>query len=253
MHRPSLLILIAGITFALPNKIATSETVTKSPIFMLVGGNINDSLRQEFIRLAGNGKIGIIVAASSEFKTRKEQPILWGAKATLIPVFTKDDANSEAIVCVLDGVNAVWFSGGDQLKLAEVCRGTLLERRLKAFVQRGGVTGGSSAGASIFSDVMINKDSYARGLGLLDNLIIDQHFTERKRLARLTKLVSQYKNKIGIGIDETTGIIINGNTMKVRGIGTVTVINKGKIVVLKDNGKSKSNNRISRQTNGNGP
>jgi cyanophycinase len=96
---------------------------------------------------------------------------------------------------------------------------------------RGGVIGGTSAGATIQGDYLarggvfnnfdIRYEGYERGLGFLKGVAIDQHFTQRKRHADMTQLMKVYPQYLGIGIDEATAIVVQGSTADVIGKGKV--------------------------------
>lgn len=137
---------------------------------------------------------------------------------------------------LLDGVTGVFLTGGDQMRLSSVLGGTTFLTQLKKSVKKGIVLAGSSAGASSMSSTMIVrgeptvqplKDSIrlCPGLGILKNIIIDQHFTERGRLNRLITAVAYNPSNLGIGIDENTAIHIKkSGVLEVLGGGTVTII-----------------------------
>jgi cyanophycinase len=117
--------------------------------------------------------------------------------------------------------------GGDQTRLAEAYLGTAVEAELRKLLARGGVIGGTSAGAAIMSRLMIAggnpKPKLGQGLGLIPNVIIDQHFTERKRAPRLRDALASNPGWAGIGIDEATALVVRGRTIRVVGAGTATV------------------------------
>src|SRR5206468_722813 len=100
---------------------------------------------------------------------------------------------------------AVWMGGGDQSRLAAAYRGTAVERELKNVLRRGGVIGGSSAGAAVMSSIMItggNPEAQVdTGFGLLPGFVIDQHFHNRNRLARLRGVLAKNPEYLGLGID----------------------------------------------------
>ncbi|MGB7922551.1 MAG: cyanophycinase, partial [Pyrinomonadaceae bacterium] len=103
------------------------------------------------------------------------------------------------------------------------------------------VLAGSSAGAAGMSATMIvrgdatshphkNSVRLSPGLGILQNIIIDQHFTERGRLSRLITAVSYNPRQLGIGIDENTAVIISRDgALEVHGDGTVTIVDGSRI------------------------
>jgi cyanophycinase len=149
------------------------------------------------------------------------------------------DADAEQL---LGDVTGVFISGGDQMRLASLLGGTEFARLLEDRVRHTPlVLAGSSAGAAGMSAVMIvrgeatpypqkNTLRLSPGLGILRNIIIDQHFTERGRLSRLITAVSYNPRQLGIGIDENTAVIISHDgTLEVHGHGTVTIIDGSRI------------------------
>jgi cyanophycinase len=128
--------------------------------------------------------------------------------------------------------SAVFFSGGDQLRITSQIGDTPIDERVHEIYETGGVIAGTSAGASVMSDTMMVKGPNAAsfrighirmapGLGLLPNVIIDQHFAERGRIGRLIGAVSQNPRVLGIGIDEDTAIVVKGEMFKVIGSGAI--------------------------------
>ena len=143
---------------------------------------------------------------------------------------------------LLDGVTGVFLTGGDQMRLCSLIGGTEFLSELKSKVRKGKIIlAGSSAGAASMSSTMIVrgepsvqplKDSIrlCPGLGILKNIIIDQHFTQRARLTRLITAISYNPGNLGIGIDENTAIhLTKEGVLEVLGGGTVTIIDGSKI------------------------
>ena len=137
-------------------------------------------------------------------------------------------------------VRAVFFSGGDQLRITSLIGDTPIYRQIHDIFAGGGVIAGTSAGASAMSETMLvrgrNASSFrigdismATGLGLLPNVIIDQHFAERGRIGRLIGAVSQNPRVLGIGIDEDTAIVVQGHQFRVIGSGAVYLVDGGDV------------------------
>jgi cyanophycinase len=130
----------------------------------------------------------------------------------------------------------IFFTGGDQLRITSLLGGTEVDFALHEAYRKGTVIAGTSAGASVMSATMIiggDEDSspyqgsisMGPGMGLVHQVVIDQHFAQRGRLGRLVSAVAQQPAILGIGIDEDTAVIINSkNCMKVIGSQTVTVV-----------------------------
>lgn len=158
-------------------------------------------------------------------------------------LFSRAQAETDSLCARFDGATGVYFTGGDQARVTRVIVGTPLHRKLLRLYHDGAVMGGTSAGAAIMSKVMItgdeliNKDSSniftsimqgnvetVEGLGFLDEVVVDQHFVKRKRLNRLISVVLEHPTLPGIGIDESTAIIVSpGGHAEVMGVGTVVV------------------------------
>ncbi|MEJ7860611.1 MAG: cyanophycinase [Pyrinomonadaceae bacterium] len=148
-------------------------------------------------------------------------------------------ANAEEL---LDNVDGVFITGGDQMRLVSLLGGTNFSQKLRELVTETDiVVAGTSAGAAGMSTSMIvrgestphpHKDSVrlSPGLGFLKNIIIDQHFTERGRISRLITATSYNPYNLGIGIDENTAIILdNEGIMEIFGEGTVTIVDGSEI------------------------
>jgi cyanophycinase len=205
------------------------------------GGELPDAVRQRFVQLAGGKDARIVVIptasgtaeATLEDVQRRERLLApWKAQGaadvTAFHTRSKAEANDDAFVALLKQATGVWFGGGDQSQIADAYLGTAVEREILALLARGGVVGGTSAGAAIQSQVMISggqqKPRMATGLDLLPNAIIDQHFLARNRHDRLVAAVTKHPDCFGVGIDEGTALIVSGRQMEVLGNSTVTVI-----------------------------
>lgn len=203
---------------------------------------------RKFVALAGGKEASIlIVPVASDFPEF--------AADVYLQVFKKLDISSVSVLraairsevmdvdaeALFQGVTGVFITGGDQMRLASVLGGTDFARELEERVRGGVVLAGSSAGAAGMSAAMIVRGESALhphkeairlspGLGILQNIIIDQHFTERGRLSRLITAVSYNPKYLGIGIDENTAIIISqSGILEVAGAGTVTIIDGSEI------------------------
>jgi cyanophycinase len=152
---------------------------------------------------------------------------------------TREEADSDAMVALLDDVTGIFMTGGNQLKLSAIINGTRFGEAIKHAHRRGVVVAGTSAGASIQSSHMVafgpggatpkqRMTQVAAGLGLVPDCVIDQHFAQRNRYGRLLSIVAQSPNLLGIGIDEDTAMIVtrDGHHMllEVAGRGAVTVV-----------------------------
>jgi cyanophycinase len=136
---------------------------------------------------------------------------------------------------VLDDAAGVFFSGGDQLRITSQIGDTGIEAKVRAIHDRGGIVAGTSAGASVMSETMLVKGSskethrigdlhMAPGMGLIRDVIIDQHFAERGRFGRLIGAVAHNPRILGLGIDEDTAAMVEGDRFRVIGSGAVYVV-----------------------------
>lgn len=206
----------------------------RGSLVIVGGGNIPDVVRQRFLELAGGDQGNVVLvptasAAADKAGQAQESIDFWSkhTKATLAVLHTraKNSAESEEFTAKLRTATGVWFGGGDQNKLAEVYAGTRFERELQQVLARGGVVGGTSAGAAILCRTMIgggNPDpKMGTGFDLLPRAILDQHFVARKREPRLLAALAANAGHFGIGIDESTAVEVNGRSLKVLGQSVV--------------------------------
>ncbi len=152
---------------------------------------------------------------------------------------TKTADSADFVKPLLDATG-IWFSGGDQSKLTKAYAGTKVSEAIKKRYADGAVVGGTSAGAAIMSDVMItggtDEATTAEGFGLLPGTVVDQHFTQRKREKRLAGVIAKHPKALGIGIDESTAVVVSGGVAKVLGEGKAffsTAEGKGDPLALK--------------------
>jgi cyanophycinase len=163
-----------------------------------------------------------------------------GAEAEWLDVRARPDADAPRPLALLARTHVLFMTGGDQDRLGRLLNGTQLHRQLlQRHRAQGMCVAGTSAGASIMGVVMPGGDTcedsgqvlagceepLLLGLGLLPGVAIDQHFTQRRRLARLIDLASQRNGLLGMGIDEDTAALIQpGPRLTVVGSGSVTLV-----------------------------
>lgn len=243
----------------------------KGHLVIIGGGTRSDYIMNKFIEFAGGpeSKIIVIPMASGdstitameqieEFKTK------YNCKNLDYIYCTKKTADISSNFAKLDSAKGIYFTGGDQVLLTDALLGTKLFDKIKEIYKNGGVIGGTSAGAAVMSHVMItgneliNKDTTnifkmikkgnvqtVEGFGFLNNVIIDQHFVTRKRLNRLITVVLENPSLLGVGIDESTAIIVNPDeTFNVVGENLVIVYDarKAKNIKLDKNGNLAAEN-----------
>jgi cyanophycinase len=201
------------------------------------GGPIPLPIREEFFRL-GKGTEGILVliptasprSDAGDYSTWIDYWASFGWKqVAVVHAADHNEAFDPSMADLLRKATAVWLSGGEQKRLSDRYVDTPIEKELHAVLARGGIVGGTSAGAAIASDTMIAdgviEPQFASGLHFLPDTIIDQHFSQRKRHGRLQKAIAAHPNRIGIGIDESTGLFVDKNESRIVGDGGVFLLN----------------------------
>lgn len=221
----------------------SEESVRTPPVFheglpgtlvIVGGGTIPDAARERFAAaLSPGGTVVILSAASAEPEAAAEAAVKWltaaGVANTVAPQPTGSrDADLSSLSEALSAAAGVWICGGQQSRLADAYLGTAVEGELQRVILRGGVIGGTSAGAAIMSRVMIasggEQPELATGFDLLPDAIVDQHFTERGRIVRSRLAVARHVDHFGLGIDEDTAVIVSGRDVQVVGGGAATVL-----------------------------
>jgi cyanophycinase len=214
---------------------------------MVIGG-AEDKLRHKailsrFARFAGgaDGHVVVISTASSlgEEATERYRELFTGlgiGRVTGLHPEERAEANDPAIGKLLAEATGVFLTGGNQSRLTQVVGGTKLADGLLLAHDRGAVLAGTSAGASAMASHMVafgasgptpkNRMVHlSAGLGILQNLVIDQHFEQRGRIGRLLALVAQSPSLLGVGVDEDTCAIVHPDrTLQVIGKGAATVV-----------------------------
>lgn len=213
------LFLILIILFLINVPTARGQDGEVSPSLVLCGGgSLPDTVYQRFLELAGPNPVLVFVptASSRDFDTEKVQK-LWKMRGFsnvhILHSNDRDVASSSEFVAPLKTATAVWFGGGVQQRIADAYLNTVVEEELRQLLRRGGVIGGTSAGAAIQSRVMIaggtSEPRISTGFDLLRNAIVDQHFLKRNRITRLLAAVRAHPKRIGFGIDEGTSLVVS--------------------------------------------
>ena|SRR5258708_5385327 len=220
----------------------------KGTLVIVGGGNVGSEIIQRFVTLAGgpDAQFVVIPTASRDEqidpeRERKHLVEAFGVKnVTILHTRDRKRADSNEFVEPLRRANGVWFPGGRQWRLADAYLGTLTEREIKAVLARGGVVGGSSAGATIQGSYMVRAASatpdnpdgdntimmargHEVGFGLVQNVTIDQHVLTRHRENDLVAVIAAHPELLGIGIDESTAIVVHGNEFEVLGKSKVGI------------------------------
>jgi cyanophycinase len=213
------------------------------PLIIIGGGEDKEGERvilREVARHLNGGKLVLATVASHQpegyFEAYQSAFADLGI-SDLVELYVKDRAETLAPdkLRVFDGAAGVFFSGGDQLRISSQIGDTPIEQRVREIHQAGGLIAGTSAGASMMSETMLVKGTsgeshkigdlhMAPGLGLVRDVIIDQHFAERGRFGRLFGAVAHNPRELGIGIDEDTALVLRDSRFEVIGSGCVYVV-----------------------------
>ncbi len=212
---------------------------SKGSLVIVGGGKIPSSISEKFIDLAGGIESNFVfIPTAAEDRalgqSGDESPRLFGLKNVIV-LHTRDRnvANSDEFVAPLRKARGVWFGGGRQWRLVDSYLDTLTHKELLAVLERGGVIGGSSAGASIQASYLVRgaregnqlmmAKGYEIGLGLLKNIAIDQHINTRKRENDLNQVITAHPELLGIGLYESTAVVVQGDRFEVVGDGKVAI------------------------------
>jgi len=205
---------------------------------LIIGGAAGPALLGRFVSLAGGAAARIVVIATAssapaeaENAHRAAFTALGAGEVRALRLSTRREAQCDQPL--LRTATAIFFTGGDQERISSVIGGTAAD----AEIQRHPLIGGTSAGAAAMSGTMIvegDAPGVSRasvrtgpGLELLPGVLIDQHFAERGRVNRLLSAVAMAPHELGLGIDEDTAILTDGDRFEVLGSGAVTVVDAG--------------------------
>ena len=219
----------------------------KGALVIVGGGSMGPEIWNRFIELAGgpaSANIIIIPTAGEDSAAmaaprEKEKLLSLGVKNITI-LHTRDPkvANQESFVAPIRKATGIWFVGGRHWRLADSYLNTLAQKEFNALLNRGGVIGGTSAGATIIGSFMVRGDTkgnsimvgdHTQGLDFMHNVAIDQHVMRRNRQFDLIDVIKARPELLGLGIDEGTAIVVQQNTFEVIGNSYVGIYEAGQI------------------------
>ena len=210
---------------------------------MIIGGREepDGAATHEVVRRVGDGQL-VIVTVATEFPAEYfEMYVRSFTKLGLrepreLSIRSRSDAKDPRVLEELDGAAAVFFTGGNQLRITSQMADTPVQHRIQEVYDAGGLVAGTSAGAAALCGTMLvhgkgfdsrrgDETRTAPGLGLLRGVVIDQHFSQRGRMARLLGAVARNPRQLGLGIDEDTAVVVeDAKSFYVVGTGAVYVI-----------------------------
>jgi cyanophycinase len=224
---------------------------TAGPVVII--GGAEDKRRDRVIlstvvELAGGPEAHLVViSTASSFGQRAAERYgevfreLGAAGAVGLSPKTREEANDPDLSRAIGDATGVFLTGGNQVRLVSVIGGTRLEDALASAHDRGAVIAGTSAGASAVAAHMVafgrsgaspkhRMIHLSAGLGLVDGVVVDQHFEQRGRWGRLLAAVAMSPRLLGIGLDEDTAAVVGGDrTLEVIGKGAVTIVDGSQV------------------------
>lgn len=216
---------------------------------IIIGGREDKEDDRAILKLVAErvqgGKLVIATVASHEpegYFATYEKAFAGLGVGSLVELYINErvETREEKALSALKDADGVFFTGGDQLRISSQIGDTPVERMILEIHARGGVIAGTSAGASVMSDTMLirgtSSESHrigdlhmAPGMGFIQDVIIDQHFAERGRIGRLLGAVAQNPRVLGVGLDEDTAILVEGEHFSVAGSGAVYIVDGGDV------------------------
>jgi len=237
---PFVLVILASACATGATRSAATPNAASGHLVIVGGGPIPEVIDRRFLQLAGGTGVRIVVlpmASESGAESGAARAAAFrklGAASAVSMQLERNDVGADSVARILGQATGIWFPGGDQNRLTGAIIGTAVLDSIRSRYRHGAVVGGTSAGAAVMSDPMISGDErrpggtrppsdssdnwltidrddviLVPGFGLLPNVTVDQHFLRRKRHNRLISVVLERPNIIGIGIDESTALVVS--------------------------------------------
>lgn len=241
-QRPFARCAFLAIAFVLHASAAASHGPAKG--YLVITGGIPDF--KHFLALAGGAKARIVVIPTAAISDpsieamlppycKPPGPFASVAHCAVLHTTDRKVADSPGFVAPLKDATGVWLEGGRQWRLADAYLGTLTLKEMFNLLERGGVIGGGSAGASIQASYMVRGSStpddntimmargHEVGFGFFTNVAIDQHVDARGRENDLAVVMKAHPELLGIGLDQSTSITVHGDTLTANGPDKVAI------------------------------
>ena len=245
------------------NPVKPDTSVPSGSLLIVGGGDTPMAVQERFVELAGGSgtaRVAVFPMASTEFDEEAGEVIAdlrkLGVEAELL-LFTDEELEGDAVAQRLADYSGYWFIGGDQSRLADALRETPVLEVLHQRYMDGAVIGGTSAGASVMSSIMLTgrlkvpddaeeaeMQNIARGVmdmsigfGFIKGAIVDQHFMGRARYNRLISAVLDHPLMLGVGIDEETALLVRPDGLwEVLGNNYVKIFDAYRALIIDDDG-----------------
>jgi cyanophycinase len=209
------------------------------------GGPTIPEIVEKALGLAGGRKARVVIIpqASTRPDTGQRSGEMW-RKAGAASVTVLDFKDRKAALAAVKEADLIWMPGGSQTLLMQALAKNGMIGPIRDRYQHGATVGGTSAGAAVMSMIMLTGDAAAdritfsntaksaEGLGFMPEVIIDQHHIRRKRFNRLMSAVLNHPKLVGIGIDESTAVVVRGRSFEVVGKSNVIVIDARKMKAI---------------------
>jgi cyanophycinase len=225
-----------------PPAVMPTPEVASGTLIMVGGGNTPRDVADAFVNAAGgydDAQIVVIPTAAGadtygdEVGPKFLEQLRIKHRVVHAP---PGGAGDTRLLADLKWATGVWISGGRHWRLVDSYEGTSVVDGLRDVLKRGGVIAGSSAGATIQGDYLVRGDplgssimmgeGYERGFCFLPGVAIDQHFNQRNRFADMEKFKQTFPQICGIGLDESTAIIVRGHIAEVLGKNDVRIYDR---------------------------
>jgi cyanophycinase len=227
---------LALASFAIVFCVALPAVARDGTLIVVGGGNTGPDIVSRALAIAGGRKaiVAVLPQASALPDAGDGSVDMWreaGAKEAIKVSFADRDQAAAA----LRRATLIWMPGGDQNRFMKAIAGTGLDDLIRERFHAGVAVGGTSAGAAVLVAEMFTGDAdlksltagatvTAKGLGLWPEVLVDQHFLKRQRDNRLLSAVLDHPDKVGVGIDESTAVVVTGSSFEVIGKSSVVVI-----------------------------
>ena len=241
-----LLFFFLGVGIA-PQYFAALQAQTTGPangsLVIVGGGGAGEEILQKFIDLAGGPEAPLLVIPTAGGGDEYDQDAgvadrlrdLGAENVLVVHTYDPEEADTKEFAQPIADAMGVWFGGGRQWRLVDAYGGTRTEAAFHGVLERGGVIGGSSAGATIQGSYLARGDTrnnqimmgdHEAGFGFIRNIAIDQHVLARNRHFDLFNILDKRPELLGVGIDEKTAMIVQGNVFEVMGPSYVLVYDR---------------------------
>ncbi|RLD72129.1 MAG: peptidase S51 [Bacteroidetes bacterium] len=240
-----LLAMLLSLAWSTESYSQSKDVVSHGPpkgTLLVIGGAASDIFYTKFMELVGGADAPIVViptAVSSDSLTDEDLDRFKNSftakgfkQVTVLHTRDREVANSKDFVEPIKNAAGVWFSGGRQWRHADSYLDTRTHEAFFELLERGGVISGSSAGATIQGSYLARGDTrmntimmgdHEEGLGFITHVAIDQHLFARNRQFDMFEILENRPELLGIGLDEDTGIIVQGDQFTVFGNSYVAI------------------------------